>query len=383
MFISRHIEVLAVLLGLAPLAGIAAAPGVPGTDAPHISDYRVLSPLHQGSLTVFPVVSGVSHDTSEFITLDEGIRSGAVVVSEAGSIRGLIRRGGRPVPVDGARVNQLVLVNNSDKPLLLLAGEIVTGGKQDRVVGKDRIVPAQSDPVELGVFCVEPGRWTGASSQFKSLGVQMAQPSVRAKAMVDKNQQAVWDQVYVSREAVVAAVPAARAAGVGGGLGSSSSYAQMVENKEVQKRVDEVAAPVERNYSKLIKELRSKNAVGVVVAVDGEIVWADIFASTSLLEKYWPKLVRSYAAETIGKNSSNSDVSVKEAQKFLDDWSGKRETIESEPGIFRHTEISGDGFRAFELTSLLPKTGFDLHLAKAAEDNQSSHYIQPLRRPVR
>ncbi len=377
-----HMQLIAALLGIAPLAGIVAAPAPPGTDAAHVSDYRVLSPLHQGNLTVFPVVSEVSHDTSEFITLDEGIRSGAVVVSEAGNVRGLIRRGGRPIPVDGARVNQLVLVNNSDKPLLLLAGEIVTGGKQDRVVGKDRIVPAQSDPVELGVFCVEPGRWTGASSQFNSLGAAMAQPSVRAKAMVDKNQQAVWDQVYSSRETVAAAVPDAIASGAGGGsYRSSTSYAQMIENKEVQKKVDEVAVPVQRNYSKLIRELRSKNAVGVVVVVNGEIVWADIFASTSLLEKYWPKLVRSYAAETIGKGSSGSDVSVKEAQKFLDDWSGTRETIESEPGIFRHTEISGDGFRAFELTSLLPKTGFDLHLAKAAEDTQSSHDIQPLRRP--
>jgi len=33
-------------------------------------------------------------------------------------------------------VNRLVLVNNSKRPLLLLAGEIVTGGKQDRVIGK-------------------------------------------------------------------------------------------------------------------------------------------------------------------------------------------------------------------------------------------------------
>jgi sulfur carrier protein ThiS len=379
---SRHMQMIAALLGIAPLAGLAAAPGLPGTDASHVSDYHVLSPLHQGSLTVFPVVSDVSHETSEFITLDEGIRSGTVVVSEAGSIRGLVRRGGRPIPIDSARVNQLVLVNNSDKPLLLLAGEIVTGGKQDRVVGKDRIVPAQSDPVELGVFCVEPGRWTGASSQFKSLGAQMAQPSVRAKAMVDKNQQAVWDQVNTSRAELAAAAPQGRGAGVGGGAyRTSTSYAQMVQDKEVQKKVDEVALPVERNYSKLIKELRSKNAVGVVVAVNGEIVWADIFASTSLLEKYWPKLVRSYAAETIGKESSGSGVGVKEAQRFLDNWSGTRETIESEPGIFRHTEISGDGFRAFELTSLLPKTGFDVHLAKAAEGSQSSHYIQPLQRP--
>ena len=66
----------------------------------------------------------------------------------------------------GAQVNQLVLVNNSKRPLILLAGEIVTGGKQDRVIGKDRIIPAESDPMDLGVFCVEPGRWVGSSDRF-------------------------------------------------------------------------------------------------------------------------------------------------------------------------------------------------------------------------
>ena len=38
-------------------------------------------------------------------------------------------------------------------------------------------------------------------------------------------------------------------------------------------------------------------------------------------------------------------------------WEGKREMVESEPGLYRHTEITGEGFKAFELTSLLPKTG--------------------------
>jgi hypothetical protein len=46
---------------------------------------------------------------------------------------------------------------------------------------------------------------------------------------------------------------------------------------------------------------------------------------------------------------------------------GKREVVENEPGLYRHTEISGDGFKVFELASLLPGTGFDLHLAKMAE----------------
>jgi hypothetical protein len=46
---------------------------------------------------------------------------------------------------------------------------------------------------------------------------------------------------------------------------------------------------------------------------------------------------------------------------------GRRETVETEPGLYRHTEITGNGFKAFELTSLLPKTDFNLHVAKMAE----------------
>ena len=64
------------------------------------------------------------------MTLDEGVRSGQVTVTEAGDERGLIRPG-QPIPPrqEGAQVNRLVLYNNSSRPLLLLAGEIVTGGQ--------------------------------------------------------------------------------------------------------------------------------------------------------------------------------------------------------------------------------------------------------------
>jgi hypothetical protein len=78
-------------------------------------------------------------------------------------------------------------------------------------------------------------------------------------------------------------------------------------------------------------------------------------------------LVRSYAAEAFVTRARNRQADVKAAQQFLEDLEGRRETVETEPGLYRHTEISGDGFRAFELTSLLPKTGFDLHVAKMAE----------------
>ena len=154
----------ALVCGMVLVAGrgLRAAP-VPVTD-----DYKVLDAIRHGNLTVFPVLAAKTHDTSDFMTLDEGLRSGDVVVTEYGKVQGLVRGqrswGEHAIPTRGGpQVNTLVLVNNSKRPLLLLAGEIVTGGKQDRVIGADRIIPAHSGPVDLSVFCVEPGRWVASA----------------------------------------------------------------------------------------------------------------------------------------------------------------------------------------------------------------------------
>jgi hypothetical protein len=339
--------------------------------------YNVLPPTTQDNLTIFPIVTNATNATHNFLTLDEGLRSGQVVVTEGGALPGLVRprspRTPAPEPWQerfphvrpsrGAEVNRLVLTNNSDRPLLLLAGEIVTGGKQDRVVGKDRIIPARSEPIDLGVFCVEPHRWVETSAHFGGATFAMAQPSVRLKAMAAKDQQGVWNEVAKSRDSIAALVsaPAARA------LKATSSYAVSMENGAVRERVDAVAAPLERSYDKLMRELRAQKAVGAVVSVNGEIVWVDVFANPSLLEKYWPKLIRSYAAEALTARASaktSSLPSTKEAQAFLDDFSARRETVESEPGVYRNTEMTGQDFNAFILTSLLPGTGFDVHIAK-------------------
>lgn len=366
-------KLLLVLPALGLFAGLALfqPSAAPAGGMPSTSGYTILAPIRHGNLSVFPVVAARSFDTKEFLTLDEGLRSGEVIVTESGSVQPLMRRRRTPIRQDGAQVNQLVLVNNSKRPLILLAGEIVTGGKQDRVIGKDRIIPAESDPVDLGVFCVEPGRWVGSSDRFGVGGTvggpvpaPIAAPSVRAKAMADKDQQQVWSEVAKTRTAMAETVTVAGAAQA---ISGTSSYARVMNNEEVKQKVDSVAEPIQRNYQSLIQQLRDQNAVGVVVAVNGQIVWADIFASANLLEKYWPKLVRSYAAEAVVTRTKNGEVEVKQAQEFINHLDGRHETVDSEPGLYRHTEIAGDGFRAFELTSLLPKTGFDLHVAKMAE----------------
>src|SRR5712672_1506221 len=237
------VPILAVLLcgfAVMPAANAGDTGSLPAT----ANDYKILAPITHGDLTVFPVVSAKVHDTSDFITLDEGIRSGEVVVTEVGNLHSTMRR--RPPyqtrPYQGAEVNRLVLVNNSKHPLILLAGEVVTGGKQDRVVGKDRIVPAESDPVDLSVFCVEHGRWTETSSKFDTHANFMAQPSVRKKALADNSQQKVWDEVGRSNAAITAYTLAAPETGSSAGglreLQSTTSYAKVRENKEIQQQVD-------------------------------------------------------------------------------------------------------------------------------------------------
>jgi ARG/rhodanese/phosphatase superfamily protein len=338
---------------------------------------HVLSPITHGNLTIFPVVGGTEYDTSHLLTLDEGVKAGTVIITEQGAMRGLVRRGQPDSHGSTAEVNRLVLVNNSDRTLLLLAGEIVTGGKQDRVIGADRLVPAHSDPVDLSVFCVEPGRWVARSEQFSSMKSQMAQPSVRMPAMAAKDQQQVWNQVAAARSSAVevtSATPLVQADNADlstsfsqAQIGQTTSYAATMAVPRVKAQIDSVAG----NYSGIISELRKTGAKGVVVAVNGQLVWADVFASNDLLVRYWEKLVRSYAAESLTTASTNQHVDQKDAQEFLEQMSGTREIIETEVGVFRRSEITGDSFKVFTLTALLPKTDYNVHTAKMGYDKQA------------
>ena len=400
--------------------------------------YTVHDPFTSGNLTIYPITAAEQHDTREFLTLDEGLRNGEVEVTEHAPVRAMVRPrpGSRtpyiaPVNSGGASVNTLMLINHSSRPLLLLAGEIVTGGKQDRVVGKNRIVAPKSDPVDLSVFCVEPGRWTerAANTVSDSTGAvafgysggnfaPMAQPSVRQKAMVAKDQQQVWDSVNAATDtmkkeyAITAGAGASpttqvEVSGQAGGvvfsgsvnrptanssdnnyevngnrvdLRKTSSYSMVLSAPGVQVNIDKkakeieeakpAAAPVGAPYGKPVhneslgRQLRDMNAVGVVVAVNGEIIWADIFADSAMLQKYWPKLVRSYASESMTTRGYRAAPDSASAQRFIDDLEGNHEVVDNEPGVFRHSEVSGRGYKVFALTALLPRTGFDIHVSK-------------------
>ena len=322
------------------------------------SGFKVLPPIVHGNLAMYPVVPSRSYDTSRLLTLDEGTRSGQVTISESGMQPAMMHPGQRPVIHSGAEVDRLVLYNDSDRPLLLLAGEIVTGGKQDRVIGSDRIVPPKSGPIDLSVFCVEPGRWTGATAQFGSLRQQMAQPLVRAPAMAEKDQQAVWNSVRKSNAQVASRLQAGEAEALHG----TTSYAKVFASAPVQ-QVVETYGGSESEQSALAL-LRKEGAVGVVVAVHGQILWADLFASTDLLARYWPKLSKSYIAEAMTAEAGGTPPNTSEAEAWVNAQSGVREVSETEPGVYRRTEVTGNGFQAFELDSLWAGGDFPVHRTK-------------------
>jgi hypothetical protein len=335
---------------------------------------------------------GKASSNDPFLTLDEGLRSGEVEVTEAGSVRGLVRsRGAAPPTYRGDQVNTLVLVNHSNRPLLLLAGEIVTGGKQDRIVASDRIVPADADPVDLSVFCVEHGRWTESSATFgvtaKSPAQSfMVQPEVRKQAMAAKSQQQVWDSVSTAVAGMaVAAAPPSSAMVVGNDNSSSTtltvesrrervfssaslgttSYAKAMQMDAVSAQVDKAAPELMKSREQVLGQLKQEHAVGVVVAVHGEVIWADVFADTDLLTRYWSKLVRSYAAEGLtGVGRRDDGATQAEAQRFLDTPMRGAESSTGEVGVYRCLEAKAGTTEQFVLESLLPGENLDVHMSR-------------------
>jgi hypothetical protein len=338
--------------------------------------WRLLSPITYENITVFPVVATYTTDTSHFLTLEEGLSSGEVVVSEQGAA-GLARsRDGRERPIynTGASVNQLVLINRGKRPLLLLAGELVSGGKQDRIIGKDRIVPVGAEPLPLDVFCVEHGRWSSGGNF--SAAKTIVHPSVREyateirKEEIGKKQQEIWDAVRggttfsagagsgaagapapaapprVSREALSETVEVEA---------QTESYDKLYNrSRRIGGNVDSLVTEIQRRFAKETSGLKGERVVGVVVAYGGDVAWSDIFASEDLFYKYWTKLLRSYAVEALARPTYREVADRGDAEQFLVSLRGviKEET---EPGVYRWREIREGRLSQIEIDALEPK----------------------------
>jgi hypothetical protein len=297
---------------------------------------------------VFPVLSDQAASTEEFITLDEGLRSGKVTVTEIGADGRSRAINPNQQSSDQAEVNRLMVTNSSGKTLVLISGEIVIGGKQDRIVGHDCLVTSSAKPVPLDVFCVEHGRWHEGASIGQSRGggdgggggggvgygsarSVMATPKVREKAQAKKDQSGVWAEVSKAE--------------VANGVSSSTGTLNRVfEDKQVLAKLD--AFDKELN-TKLI----GKNIVGAVVAIGGEIVSADVFANSPLFQAYWPKLLKSYALQAVSSSKTTSSAIDKAAAEAFLARADAESASNGKEGIYKLTEHNAPGDASFELES--------------------------------
>jgi hypothetical protein len=97
-----------------------------------------------------------------------------------------------------------------------------------------------------------------------------------------------------------------------------------------------------------------------------------------LLARYWTKLVRSYAAESLGEGEDRPAPSVADAQHFLDTPSGGSETSEGDVGVYRYREVNSGNTETFVLESLLPGTGYEVHISKMKVRNPVRRVSKPL-----
>jgi ARG/rhodanese/phosphatase superfamily protein len=225
-----------------------------------ISDVRLGQAKRHGALTVLWLHATQTVPGLDIATLDEARAQGTLVVTERAQ----------------ASVPELLVENRGKAHVLLLAGEILVGGKQNRVLKEDVLLPPLSGARNLSVYCVEQGRWNTGRTDFESKST-LAAPSLRSRLMEKADQAQVWAEVMKSARAARASSP-------------TGSYQEIYETPEVKEHLKDVegtmgAAP-------------PAGALGAAVFAGGNMAGLDLFQPGSLFGREWPKLLRAHAIET-------------------------------------------------------------------------------------
>lgn len=234
------------------------------------------------------------------LTLEEAMNRNVVIVHETGD------------------VNELAIENVSPKDeVFVQAGDIVKGGKQDRVLAVDLIVPARSGRMPIDSFCVEQGRWTArgveSSSNFGSGSGSgsgyIASKDLKVATKVKKVQADVWAGVSGAQEKLSAATNTNAASNL-----SRSSLPLTLENKAVRENSD--------SYVKALSAIveGKSDAVGFLFTINGEINSADTYGSAALFAKLWPKLLKATAIEAVAESNEYGEsvvASIADIESFI------------------------------------------------------------------
>lgn len=256
--------------------------------------HKLSGPYNEQNLSIYLVHGPSLMDTSNVLTLDEGIEKKLVVVNETGS------------------VNQLTVENTSaDKSIFLQAGDVVKGGKQDRVLGHDLFLKPKSGAVAIDSYCVENGRWTKRGSEdtrtFNSSKNRVASKALKLAAQEMNDQGRVWAEVSEVQTKLGKKLNRSVRSEQ-----SASSLQLTLEDRDVQAG----AAKYEQALARLLSD--KEDAIGYVFAINGQINSGDIYPSHDLFVRLWPKLLNASAMEAFAEYDPQAAPAVLAAEKVRD-----------------------------------------------------------------
>jgi hypothetical protein len=272
-----------------------------------IRSVDVGAPVRYGNLSIFPLVANRRGGRS-IRTLDEALSRGWISIGER----------------EDARVNEILVRNDSRHTVFLMAGEIITGGKQNRIIRQDVLLGAGSGSVVVPVYCGEQDRWDAPRPHFKS-GKSMADPRLRALAAESRPQASIWSGID-SRMAEAEV------------RSSTRNYQEIYEDSKSRDELDRCVARFRR--------LRARDTVGLVAVSGHRIVGCDLFSDPELLTRLWDKICRSYAVGTLGRgrvpgHHRHMDVTPRSVRLFLNGIFASRFRHQHTPGSGEATRISG------------------------------------------
>ncbi|OJJ18229.1 hypothetical protein BKI52_25745 [marine bacterium AO1-C] len=223
------------------------------------------------NLRLYPIraTSTKGNSADSYLSLREALKAKKIKIKET--------EGG------SGEVNTLYFSNVSKDTVYLMSGEIVQGGKQDRVIAEDMIVPPGQVEQPVSVFCVEQGRWqyndAKPDGEFKEY-YGSASMKLREVVAKEKNQSKVWQEVSRSNQKNEVA-------------STTQAYTAQKKSGDYQKKYKEYYDFFKNKFA------QEKNIIGVTGVTGKRVIGSDMFASPVLFQRQFPSILSAYVNEAI------------------------------------------------------------------------------------
>jgi len=328
--VAASVVLCVLFLLLAHVCGVELKPTEPGTDEPAVGirpppppppdnplvrairTIEVGEPIWCKGLGVFPLLQRRVTDDRLYLTLDEALKRGELVVKEVGS----------------GSVPRVSVRNNSDHYVFLVGNEVLVGGKQNRMLREDLLLRPQSGEVLAEVFCVERGRWHNPDMEFRK-SEQMVDQEMRRRVAKDADQGAVWEEVdRFARERGVSS--------------RTSDLSEMQADTRVAADLAE--------YERAILPKLPPETAGLVAVRGPVILGADIFANEDLFGKLRRKLIQSYALTKVREPHIAMVMSRRQVEDFLRRCYHTHYSDREAPDVGRRVRLQGGGITGMGLS---------------------------------